>query len=209
MSTLREIFDVLKQDGSVFTKHGVILAGVLCILIGLSIGLYGSWFVFSERLKEQDRLIARYRVALGIDPARKGALVELTNHELRAKASGTASHLRELCFTHRKRIDEVQAQADVDAKTKFNQKTAFDTEFSQVYAKDYRADTTNVDLELRRRLVPKTVTGIIGITPPIFSNFGTRIDILQPIPPGIGFDVFYLCILADGIDQMARLLAAD
>ena len=49
-----------------------------------------------EQIAAKDGQLNRYRVALGIDPASKGALVELSNQELALKAQATVTKLREL-----------------------------------------------------------------------------------------------------------------
>jgi hypothetical protein len=55
-----------------------------------------------------------------------------------------------------------------------------------------RSDAYNVDFELRRRLGPAAVAGIIGISPSVVANDGTRINILQLFPGAIRFG-FPLC----------------
>lgn len=167
-----------------------------------------------EQIDSKDGEIARYRVALGIDPASKGALIELTNQELQAKSATTVSKLRVFCSTLQKRTDEIQAQLDagkIDQKTESEEKMAVDKELSQDFITNLRSDAFNVDNELRRRLGPQAVAAIVGITPSIVADDGTRVDILTLVATSAmpGFAVGFTCPLAEGIEQMAKLLPSE
>jgi hypothetical protein len=157
--------------------------------------------------------IARYRVALGIDPASKGALIELNNQEMQAKAASTVVKMRDLCFLQEKKIGEIQSQINaktLDEKGRLDRIQAVHRELSVQFVRTLRSDAFNVDNELRRRLGPQAVATIIGITPSIVSDDGTRIDILSLALSGtsfsMGFDINFVCVLADGIERMAKLL---
>jgi hypothetical protein len=216
---LKPIADYIKAEWSVLktAPFTFVTLSVLWLGAGFAGGmLYYSGQVGSlhEQIGTKDGEIGRYRVALGIDPASKGALIELTNQELQAKSATTVRNLRALCSTRRNREEEVQREVDagkVTKKEQWNRRVAIDKELGEQFVRDSRADAFNVDNELRRRLGPQAVAAIIGITPSLVADDGTRIDITTLAASGDvpGFDVFFTCILADAIEQMAKLLPAD
>ena len=164
-----------------------------------------------EQIREQSGRIRSYRVALGIDQASEGALIELNNEELRAKGINRAAGLRELCFTQQRKareIEKLQSAGKIDSKTAFQRVLAMHEELSQQFARTMRADAFNVDTELRRRLSPEAVSGIVGFGRSVVADDGARVDLLGLFPPGAGVDVEFSCILAEGIEQMSRMLPA-
>lgn len=191
---------------------------VLCLTIGFAGGmLYYSGQIGSlqQQLNTKDGEIGRYRVALGIDPASKGALIELNNAELQAKALSVSGKLQNVCSTYQKGMTENQADftsGKFDEKGRRSRQIAIDQEMSDDFIRNLRADSLNLDNELRRRLGPQAVAAIIGITPSIVADDGTRVDIATLLlsSGGIpGFSMTFTCPLADGIEQMAKLLPAD
>lgn len=191
-------------------KAPISFAGLSILGIALGFGLAHTFL--STQITTKDGEISRYRIALGIDTASKGNLIELNNQELSAKASNTAAKLRDICFTLRKRSDELKNLFDtgkISKKDLANRQTALDKDIGEDFARNLRADAFNVDNELRRRLKPEVVSTIIGISPTVTSNDGARIDMLQLLPAGYGMDAQWTCVLADGIEQMAKLLPPD
>jgi hypothetical protein len=154
---------------------------------------------------------SRLRVALNTEPATPSALLQLTNRELKAKSSSVVTRLREINSINRDRTAEIRAQATVDEQTKRGQIDAVLRELDQQFMDGLRSDAFNVDFELRRRLGPKAVAGIVGITPSIVANDGTRINFQQLVPAGMMpiFDLAFIPILASGIEQMAKLLPME
>ncbi len=204
------LWEYIKAELAVL--RGAPLTFVGLIVVSLTSGIAVGHWHFSEQLEAKDGEIHRYRVALGIDAASSGALVELNNQELQAKALSTATKLPDMCFSLRRKNDDLQAQLDagkVDKKGQFDRHMAINKEMSEEFARNLRADSFNVDNELRRRLGPDAVRAIVGITPSIVSDDGTRLDLLSLLPGGSGFDVGFTCTLADGIEQMAKLLPRD
>ncbi len=174
----------------------------------------GQVAALREQIGTKDGEIGRYRVALGIDPASKGALIELKNQELQAKAATTVRNLREFCFTLEKRSAEIQVQSNtgkIDKKASIERQMALDRDLSEQFVRGLRSDAFNVDNELRRRLGPQAVAAIVGVSPSIVADDGTRLDILTLVMSGNmpGFSVEFTCTLADGIEQMAKLLPLD
>ncbi len=49
--------------------------------------------------------------------------------------------------------------------------------WAERFIRTLRADSFNVDNELRRRLGPRAVAAIVGIPPSIVSDDGTRMDL--------------------------------
>ena len=215
---MREIVDYIAKEWAVLRGAPFSFIGltVLCLVGGVGLA---SWH-YSERISAtesqsnaKDAEIGRYRVALGIDKASPGNLIELAPDELKAKAMNTSSQIREFCFSYRSRSADLDAQFK---KNKTSQEESFmghralAKEFSQDFDRKLKADSFNVDNELRRRLGPKAVAAIVGISPSIFSaSDGTPLDILQLAPSSFGVEAEFACVLADGIEQMAKLLPSD
>ena len=153
----------------------------------------------------------RYRVALSIDAATPSALIKLTNKELQAKSLNVVSSLRGLISINTSRSQEIQ-NSNNDDNTKKNMREALWRDLDQQFLTGLKSDAFNVDFELRRRLGPSAVAGIVGISPSIVANDGTRINILQlalgahdmPV-----FDLGFMPTLATGIEQMAKLLPSE
>lgn len=183
------------------------------LILGVAVGYgIGAWY-YSGRLatKEveavvKDGQIARYRVALGIDPASKGALIELSNQELAAKAINTAAKLRTVCVTVRDASASIASDKKLTDAQKAERFRAAHQKFSDEFDRTLRADAFNVDNELRRRLDPKAVAAIVGIMPSIQSDEGARLNILTLMPTGMGLSAGWTCTVADGMDQMAKIL---
>lgn len=202
-----EFLQRIKEEWDVITKAP--LSFLILTAVCLGAGYVAARWYYEKQITEKDGQISRYRVALGIDKASEGALIELTNEEFRAKAMGTASKLRELCFSMRKREEDIQAQfrdGKIDKKGQAERDQALLREVSQDFARNLRSDAINVDNELRRRLGPKAVASIVGVLPSLASTDGTRISIVGLMPQGAGFDSFYLCQMAEGMEQMAKML---
>jgi hypothetical protein len=182
----------------------VVLA-VLCIITGIGIG---SWH-YGEKIDEKDGQIGRYRVALGIDSASKGALIELNNEELQSKTMNTASKLRDFCKTFEKRTAEITSEMTVgkiDKETFVERTLTVERQLSEEYHKDLRSDFLNLNNELLRRLDPKVSASVIR--GPIFADAHTGTPIARGsfLPERMGIEIPYLCVDADQIEQLAKLL---
>ena len=147
----------------------------------------------------------RHRVAIGSDPATPVALTSLSNKELSLKAATVVSRLRDMYLAYENSPGKSQQEKGIDDEAKAKARTALLNNLSYQFVTELRSDAFNVDFELRRRLGPKAVAGIVEIPNE------TRMAILQlpssgPIP---GFVLAFTGTLADGIEQMAKLLPAD
>ena len=163
-----------------------------------------SPFPFSDK----DGLLARYRVALGIDKPSQGSLIELTNEEMRAKAMSTAAALREFTVSLRNQTDSAVAGAK-DDKDKAERSFRILKEMSDEFDRKLKADSNLVDNELRRRLGPQAVASIVGVPPSVFSaSDKAAFSIIGMMPSGMGMSAGFAGTLADSIEQMARLLPA-
>jgi hypothetical protein len=179
---------------------------VMLLVLGVGAGLgIGTWY-YSGRVSEKDGLIARYRVALGIDRSSQGNLIELTGEEMRAKGLNTAAALRDMCVSLRNQTESAAAGATDDAD-KASRSLRILKEVSDEFDRKLKADTYNVDNELRRRLGPKAVAAIVGVPPSVFSTSDrAALDVTGLTPSGTGMSAGFVCTLADSIEQMARLL---
>src|ERR1700677_2726545 len=97
---MQSFFDYIKKEWAALIAAPWSFAGLtaVCLGAGFAAGmLYYSSQVGSlrEQLNAKDGQLGRYRVALGMDPASKGALVELNNQELALKAQWLVLHLRQ------------------------------------------------------------------------------------------------------------------
>jgi hypothetical protein len=180
-----------------------------------AIGYYSSVVAsLREQNNAQSGEISRLRVAMGIDATSKGALVELTNEELKGKSRTVILDLRQFCSEYQRKYAAIQAELDakkIDEKAASDQKDAFDKRLSDSFLRNFRADTFNVDNELRRRLGPDSVNSIVGISHSITADNGAQVDLLSVLVSSgsPGFTVGFTCTLADSIEQMAQLLPPD
>jgi hypothetical protein len=161
------------------------------------------------RLASKDDEIGRLRVALGIDPASRGALIALTNEEMKAKSISTARALRELCFSLRDKGEAVKKEIEaknLDEKSRGEQMWAFIQKASDQFDASFRSEVGNVDNELRRRLHPGAIASIVRNNPSLYTTGGQPVSILSLFPSGTGFSSLYLCTQADAIERMAELL---
>jgi hypothetical protein len=192
---------VLKETPFTF----LMLAGA-CLSLGLGVG---KWYYAREidTLKGQNE---RYRVALGIDKASKGNLIELTNEELKAKVLSTVPKLRDFCAVVRKKSDAADQELKekrIDKQTRIKRQIAIINEASYEIDRNVRSDAYLLDNELRRRLDRRAVASLVNVPPSVYFEPDTPIDILSLIPSGTGMDGAFICqIVTDNIEKMAKLL---
>jgi len=201
------LWEYIKAEFAVLKAAPLSFMGLVVLSVSAGIGI-GAWH-YGERLDTQETQIKRYRVALGIDHASEGALIELNNEELRAKALTVSANLQNLCSAYSRKVEEVQKDPKTDEKGKHERIMAIDKDLSYQFITNLRSDAFNVDNELRRRLGPTAVAAIVGITPSIVADDGTRVDLntLLLSAGGLpGFNMTFTCPLAGGIEQMAKLL---
>ncbi|HVN63749.1 MAG TPA: hypothetical protein VMT58_03880 [Candidatus Binataceae bacterium] len=216
---LASLFDYIKKEWAVLVNAPFTFVGlsILSLLVGFSGGMIyysGQNGALREQINARDGEINRYRVALGIDVASKGSLIELSNQELRAKTETLVAKLRDLCHsyeTRRLQIQERAASQKLNKQEKTLELENLTKEMNGRFVGTVRADTFNVDNELRRRLKPEAVAAIPQILPSLTeAAHGTQIDVMSLIPSdffGIGIEM--ACSLADSIEQMANLLPPD
>jgi hypothetical protein len=206
-------FETLRGETSVIKSAP--WSFILFLVVGASTGYGASSWYYSKQITERDGQIGRYRVALGLDKTGDNALVELTNTELQSKATTIAGKLDNMCSLYQKREQEIQQSlnvGEIDQAGAMDRRKTVDTEMSYDFIQNLRADTFNVDNELRRRLGPTSVAAIVGISPSIASDDGTRVDIrtLMLSSGGMpGFNMDFTCPLANSIEQMVKLLPPD
>lgn len=206
------VLEFLKKEWNVLKSAPFSFAG--SILVGF---LLATWYysgqiaAVKEQLNTKEGQISRYRVALSIDPPSKGALIELRNDELRPKAVATAAKLRELCASFRNRNERLQSElatSKLGEKEKAKRKFDLLKEESDEFDNTMRTDASLVEIELRRRLSPEAKASIVGLPPAFMASDGGILNMLN-ITSGSGIDAAFICVLADGIEEMAKLLPAD
>jgi|SRR5712664_1231815 len=181
------------------------------LVFGAILGWAASTFYYSKQITDKDGQISRYRVALGIDKASAGALIELNNEELRAKALATAAGLHEICISFRKRGENLQrelAASKLSEKEKGERTFAFIKQESDEFDQTTRTDAATVEIELRRRLSPEAKASIVGL-PLVFRGSDGSFLPLMNILSGSGMDATFICVDADGIEAMAKMLPSD
>jgi hypothetical protein len=209
---LSAVFDWLKSESEMIVKAP--LAFVIFLAFGILVGhAFATWYygrqmaLKDEQLSAKDGQLSRYRVALGIDKASDGALIELTHAEMKGKAATTSAKVRELIQSYERRSKHIKT-LKLDEKAAGERALALMDEVSREFDRGLRADAINVDNELRRRLGPKAVASIIGLPPTFYSaSDGAPLGMMSFVPGG--FAAGFLDTLANGIDQMAALLPAD
>ena len=187
---------------------------VLCVLAGTALA---GWH-YSERISTleaqsgtKDSEIARYRVALGIDRASKGALIELNNSELRSKALSTAATVHQLCVSFRNRNEQLAkdlATSKLSEKDGATRSFALQKEESDEFDSSVRSDASLVEIELRRRLSPEAKASIVGLPLAFKGSDGGYLTLLS-ILSGTGIDAVFVCAIGNGIEEMAKLLPGD
>jgi hypothetical protein len=218
MPTFQQIVDYFVAEWGVLRSAPVTF--ILLVAIAVAVGYIASSWYFSGLLgnkaaliEQKDAQIGRYRVALGIDKPSEGALIELTNAEMKAKAATTSTKVRGMHQSldrQTRQIQELKNSGKLDEKSAAERSFAVIREVSQDFERTLRADAINVDNELRRRLGPKAVASIVGLPPSFFSaSDGAPIGVLGLVPSGTGMSAGFLGVLANGIDQMAELLPKD
>lgn len=203
-----QLWDYIKAELAVLKQAPVSFVGLVVISIAAGVGI-GTWH-YSERLDAQDSQIKRYRVALGIDSASKGALVELNNEELALRAQSIVAKLREFNSRLDARIEAVQKlneASKVGKEQAFKDQQAVMQQVSQEFDSNLASDAYNVDSELQKRLSPEATAHIIRV-PSLTSDSGGHIAITALLR-GTGFDALFIRTLADEIEQMAKLLPSD
>jgi hypothetical protein len=185
---------------------------VLCLGGGFALGMlyYGSQVgSLREQITAKDGQLGRYRVALGIDPASKGALVELSNQELALRAQSIVVQLRQLTSEVEQKITEIESRAKAgEDKSKTDAaKMAAVKDVSNEFDRNLASDAYNVENEVRRRLDPKAMSHVVRV-PAFIASDGGRVT-LSDLMRGTGFDVLMLDRLADEIEQMVKLLPSD
>jgi len=191
-------------------------AFVLLALLSFGAGMLAQLWIDEGAMSAKDALlqakdyqIGRYEVALGIKAPSQGIMVTLTNEELAAASTIQAGKLRALCFWHSDRNDEIDAlerEGKLDATEAGKRWLKLEQSTSDKFDQTLRADTHIVDSELRRRLGKEAVASIVGVAPSVIGTNGEQINIVTLLPSGEGTSAAFLCVLADGIEQMAKLL---
>jgi hypothetical protein len=200
-----QVFEYVKQEWVVLKGAPLSFVGLAAVFFVAGISI-GAWH-YSERLDTKDGEIHRYRVAMGIDAASQGALVELSNQELELKAQFTVSKLRALHAELNNRLAAIQTKADEKKITQAQlgkDQWTVRQEVAQDFDSNLASDAHNVDEELRRRLDPKAIAHVVRV-PALVSADGSRIPITA-LFKGDGPDTFFIIGLADEIEQMAKLL---
>jgi hypothetical protein len=201
-----------------------IVLSAISFLAGVTVA---SWY-FSGQLSDRDarislrddelaakgREVERLRVAAGLDKASESALIALTNKELKAKAAITVWRLRDFeASVNRRRepIAKLRNEGKITPKEAADRLIMILKEASAEFQRDLRADAANLDTELRRRLGPEAVAGIVGVPPSFFSaSDGTAIGVdTVATSVNLPFSAAMAGVLANGIDQMAKLLPSD
>jgi hypothetical protein len=180
---------------------------IVFAIVSFGLGLGLGRFTYTQELQSARDSAARYRVALGIEPGSSGALVELTNRELKSMAFIVVARLRAIDNKRDKQISDIQQNKSLDNARKKEQSDNILRELNDEYLSTVRNDAFNIDFELRKRLGPQAVAGIIGVNPRVMSDDGASINILQLTPESHPiFNMGFIGVLANGIDQMAKLL---
>jgi hypothetical protein len=204
------LLDHIKTELAVLKQAPFTFAFLLIFGILAGIGI-GSWH-YDEQLTAKDGQLSRYRVALGIDPASKGALVELNNQELSLKAQPIVVGLRQLSAELERKelaIRQRVVSGELDKQKANQEKIAAMREVSRDFDGSLASDAYNVEHELRKRLSPEAMAHVIKV--PAFIGDGdpnSRI-IVSDIFRGSGPDALMIGRLADEIEQMAKLLPPD
>jgi hypothetical protein len=187
---------------------------IMLLMLGGGIAI-GSWYysgridTMKEELAGAQGQVVRYRVALGIDKASAGALVELNNQELALKTESIVAKLRE--FSHDLQFKEAELQKLVDSgKIKKSdmprENMRVMTEVSQAFDENLASDALNVDNELRKRMTPEALSHVVRA--PAFVAGGSRVTFLGLMRDSPMASMMIPAI-ANEMEQMYKLLPLD
>jgi hypothetical protein len=215
-SMLQQLIDYIKKEWTVLSGAPGAFVGlvVVCLLSGLALASWhfsGQIATLSGQISSKDGEISRYRVALGIDKASKGAMVELTNEELYARAVSLTSSVRDLCVSYGKRKSAIDKTFRSNDRAMLEADDNLAREITTEYHKSFRSDITIVINEMLRRLDKKTTAAVAR---PVITDAdtGTPIDILTLFPSNDGsasmtrIEASSLCPIADESEQLSKLL---
>ena len=204
------LLEHIKAELAVLKKAPFTFASltIFGILAGVAIG---SWH-YGERLETKDGEIHRYRVALGIDKASAGALVELNNQELALRSQYIVAQMRQLSTVldqKSQQIDQMVKDGKIDKQKVFEEKIAALNEVSKTFDSNLASDAFNIENELRSRLDPIALAHIVRVPAFIFgSDPRTRVTFSE-LTRGSGMDAAMIDRLADEMEEMAKLLPPD
>ena len=211
---MEKIFEYIKKEWDVLKNAPLSFIGLF--VIALVAGSTISSLHFSERISAveakaaaKDGEISRYRVALGIDKASSGSLIELTNGELRAKALGTAETLHQFCVGFRDRDARLESEVSNSKDKASRHFGLLKQESDEFDASGARADASLVEVELRRRLSPQAKASIFGLPLAFKGADGGYLTLLAITGMGSGMDAAWICTVGNGIEEMAKLLPPD
>jgi hypothetical protein len=214
---MQAIFDYIKREWTNLRAAPLSFIGlaVVCLVSGFAAGvLYYSGQIGSlhEQISTKDGQLSRYRVALGIDPASKGALVELSNQELALKAQSIVAKLREFdkaLEDKGKTINEQQQTGKISKEEADKAQFQAMKDVSEAFDQNLASDAYNVENELRVRLDPSALAHVVRV-PAFIAGSDPRSRLtLSELARGSGFDATMLGRLADEMEEMAKLLPPD
>jgi hypothetical protein len=200
------ILELIEKERDVF-KQAPFTFGIL-LFLGLGAGWVAAGQYYHDRLDTKDGEIHRYRLALGIDKATGGALIELNNQELAAYAQNVVQKLRGFNQDVANRMTGVEKEVK-DKKLPPKEAAQLRADnvnaASRMYDAGLASDALSVERELRKRINPADLATVVGVIPGFVTGDGTRISMLE-LMRGTGDEVFYVDKMADEIDQMSKLL---
>jgi hypothetical protein len=211
-----EILESLREE------KRVIRSAPFSFLVFLAIGATAGYWVSSlnyggqvaslrEQLDAKDAQVGRYRVALGIEPGSKGALVELTNEELALKAKPLVEQLRQFNAELAEKQNQIGKRAsigEIAAADVGKERLAVDQEISKEFDSTIASDVYNVENALRSRLDSSALSHVMMV-PGFIVNGDPRTRITIPGITRGPMQAMMLDRLADEIEQMAKLLPPD
>jgi hypothetical protein len=192
-----------------------VMLAVLCLGLGYGGGaLYYNSQIGSlhEQISTKDGQVSRYRVALGIDPASKGALVELSNQELALRAQSIVAKMREclaMVESNNQDIDKRLKDGRIDKAEASKEKWDDLENVDHQFANNLAADAYNVENELRSRLDPSALAHIVRAPALMFGSDPRSRVTFANLARGSAFEIGMLGPLANEMEQMAKLLPAD
>jgi hypothetical protein len=211
---MRETFEYIRKEWAVLRSAPGAFIGlaVVFFLSGAGAGSYyfaGQIAAMREQMVTKDGQVSRYRMALGIDPGSKGALVELTNEELQAKGFQSVAKLRELCGSTRRQVDALRVllnEGKIDVKQWREGQLALNKDLADRFDQQQRADVLNIFNEILRRLDQKSIGAIARVSPSIIMGGGAPVPLIASMPSGSEMESILACELANSLDQSAKQL---
>jgi hypothetical protein len=178
------------------------------LLVGLGVGITSSYWFYKDRMDAQNERMVRIRIAAGLDKApSKTALTDLTNLEIKQKASRLVERIREIVSIHHEHVNNLKSEKESTKWSEDKYRLLSDLEMQRSWKQFevIRVDALMVSDELRARLSPHVHEKIVTATPHFRSADDPKAELtISRLATG-PFLVDAAIFLASEIEELSKL----